>query len=281
MPGALLADEMGLGKTHTSLAAAMFCKLQTEKVVFGQPLSFFGVKLWMNGLIKRRIIIQQSHQRNEVGPLTKKNPVPRQMLEIKTKPPSGHPCLVSAHKPIWIVTCPGFCETFKSVINDMFYNTDFTIIDLLDPNHYNLTNEDLNACADEPGMKVEHPSHIIRYLNGTSQTEWSEATHNGNNILYQQLVNDISLKVREVPTGMHRWRLACFSLVFGDMEDKNVRAVIQSWSEIDDLSEPPRISTAELEKDLPEAEEFVSSDPPPQKAVLFIPLPGQVRHLQW
>ena len=39
MPGALVADEMGLGKTFTSVAAAMLCKLVTEKVVMGLPLS--------------------------------------------------------------------------------------------------------------------------------------------------------------------------------------------------------------------------------------------------
>ena len=39
---------------------------------------------------------------------------------------------------------------------------------------------------------------------------------------------------------MHQWRLACFSLVLGNTEDKNVSGEwIQSWSEIDDLSEPP------------------------------------------
>jgi hypothetical protein len=39
MPGALEGDEMGLGKTFTSVAAAMFCKFLTEKVVMGLPLS--------------------------------------------------------------------------------------------------------------------------------------------------------------------------------------------------------------------------------------------------
>jgi len=39
MPGELMADEMGLGKTFTSVAAAMLCKLVTEKVVMGLPLS--------------------------------------------------------------------------------------------------------------------------------------------------------------------------------------------------------------------------------------------------
>jgi len=39
MPGALVADEMGLGKTFTSAVAAMICKVLTEKVVMGIPLS--------------------------------------------------------------------------------------------------------------------------------------------------------------------------------------------------------------------------------------------------
>jgi hypothetical protein len=46
MPGALVADEMGLGKTFTSVAAAMLCKLLTEKVVKGLPLTI----LWGNTL---------------------------------------------------------------------------------------------------------------------------------------------------------------------------------------------------------------------------------------
>jgi len=46
MAGALVADEMGLGKTFTSIAAAMLCKLVTEKVVMGLPLSI----LWGNTL---------------------------------------------------------------------------------------------------------------------------------------------------------------------------------------------------------------------------------------
>jgi len=46
MPGALVADEMGLGKTFTSVAAAMLCKLLTEIVVMGLPLSI----LWGNTL---------------------------------------------------------------------------------------------------------------------------------------------------------------------------------------------------------------------------------------
>lgn len=35
MPGALVPNEMGLGKKFTSVAAAIICKLQTDKVVMG------------------------------------------------------------------------------------------------------------------------------------------------------------------------------------------------------------------------------------------------------
>jgi len=41
-----VADEMGLGKTFTSVAPAMLCKLVTETVVMGLPLSI----LWGNTL---------------------------------------------------------------------------------------------------------------------------------------------------------------------------------------------------------------------------------------
>jgi SNF2 family DNA or RNA helicase len=39
MSGALVADEMGLGNTFTTVAVAILCKLVTEKVVMGLPLS--------------------------------------------------------------------------------------------------------------------------------------------------------------------------------------------------------------------------------------------------
>jgi len=43
MPGVLLSDTIGLGKTFTSVAVAMICKLQTEKVVMGvAAVNFVG-----------------------------------------------------------------------------------------------------------------------------------------------------------------------------------------------------------------------------------------------
>ena len=38
MPVALVADKMGLGKTINAVAAAMICKLLTERVVMGSLL---------------------------------------------------------------------------------------------------------------------------------------------------------------------------------------------------------------------------------------------------
>jgi len=48
LPGALVADEMGHGKTFTLVAAALRCKLPTEKVVMGLPLSI----VWGNTIDK-------------------------------------------------------------------------------------------------------------------------------------------------------------------------------------------------------------------------------------
>jgi hypothetical protein len=46
MPGASVPDEMGLGKTFISVAVAMLCKLVTETVVIGLPLTvLWGIPL--------------------------------------------------------------------------------------------------------------------------------------------------------------------------------------------------------------------------------------------
>jgi hypothetical protein len=51
MLGALVADERGTGKTVTSVAAAMICKLVTDIVLIGLPLSILcgsTLKEWVN-----------------------------------------------------------------------------------------------------------------------------------------------------------------------------------------------------------------------------------------
>jgi len=117
MPGALVADEMGLGKTFTSVAAAMLCKLVTEKVVMGLPLSI----VWADTLEEWVILAVNDFpgivsEEREWYRLQRSNSVPCQLLQIQTSPPHGHPALVSALEPIVLVTMPGVAETFKTVV---------------------------------------------------------------------------------------------------------------------------------------------------------------------
>jgi hypothetical protein len=83
MVGALVADEMGLGKTFTSVAAAMLCKLLTQKVVIGLPLSI----LWGNTL-EEWVILARNDFPGIVGEerewylLQRLNSVPHHLLEI-------------------------------------------------------------------------------------------------------------------------------------------------------------------------------------------------------
>jgi hypothetical protein len=62
IPGALVVDEMGLGMTFTLVAAAMLCKLVTEKVVMDLPLSI----LWGNTL-EEWVILADKHFHGIVG----------------------------------------------------------------------------------------------------------------------------------------------------------------------------------------------------------------------
>jgi len=107
---------------------------------------------------------------------------------------------------------------------------------------------------------------------------------------------------------VHRWRLACFSLVLGDTEDRNdvsgqwydkwpldtwVDTPIFRWLRetflpmlVNKHAEYPEPDEDDPSREalLPEQERHknaLPSAPPPQKAVLFCPLPGQVRHLKW
>jgi len=124
-----VADEMGLGNTFTSVAPAMICKLLTEKVVMGLPLSI----LWGHTLAEWVNMVQN----NVPGIVCEKrvwyllqglNSVPRCLLEIQTTPSHGHPALISAPEPILVVTMPGVAETFKTVIDEMTHGTDFKLV---------------------------------------------------------------------------------------------------------------------------------------------------------
>ena len=146
-----MADEMGLGKTFTLVAAAMLCKLVTEKVAMGLPLSI----LWGNKY-EEWVNLAQNDYLGLIGdelvwyPLRRQNSVPRRLFEIQSTPPQGHPALTAAFEPILVVTMPGFAETFKSVIDEMTYGTDFQLIIFLKAENANLAHEDLNTSMDEP-----------------------------------------------------------------------------------------------------------------------------------
>jgi len=45
---------------------------------------------------------------------------------------------------------PGVAETFKIVIDEMTYGTDFKLINLLQAENVNLTNVNLNTSIEEP-----------------------------------------------------------------------------------------------------------------------------------
>jgi hypothetical protein len=151
MPGALVADEMGLGKNFTSVAAAMLCKLLTEKVVMGLPLSI----LWGNSLKEWVILVENDFpgivgEEQKCYPLQRLNSVSGRMLEIQTTPHHGHPALLSAHEPILVATMPGVAETFKTVIDEMTHGTVFKLANMLHPENATLTHLDLNTRLDAP-----------------------------------------------------------------------------------------------------------------------------------
>ena len=175
MAAELVADEIDLGKTFTSVAAAMICKLLTEKVVLGVPMWI----VWGNSHDKRVImapndfpgIIGDERQRY---PLGRWNSVPRHHSEIQSTPPQGHPALTSTIEPILVVTLPGVAGTFKSVINDMTYRTNFKLIDLLHAENANLTHGDLNTSSDQP----ENPWNID-VVSSNTLTSRAKPSRNG------------------------------------------------------------------------------------------------------
>jgi len=170
MPGALVADEMGLGKTFTLVAAAMICKLLTEKVVMGLPLSI----VWGNTLDQWVNMVQNDipgiiGEEREWYLLRRHNSMPRHLMEIQKTPLQGHPALTSAIEPIPVVTMPGVAETFTTVIDQMTFATDFKPIDILHMADPNLTHEDLNTSLDMPDNRSN--VHLQLYDTLTSRAK--------------------------------------------------------------------------------------------------------------
>ena len=165
-----MADGMGLGKTFTSVAAAMICKMMTEKVVMGLPLTI----VWWN-TPEEWVMLADNDLPSIVGeerewyPLRRLNSVPRCLLEIQTTPPHGPPALISAHEPIFVVTMAGVAETFKAIIDEMTHGTDFNLVDLLLADNANLTHQDLNSTIDKPENRWN--IHLVSYDTLTSRAK--------------------------------------------------------------------------------------------------------------
>ena len=163
-----MADEMGSGKTFTSVAVAMLCKLVTEKVVMGLPLS-----ISRGNTIEEWVILAHNDFPGIVGeeqkwyPLQRLNSVPHRLLEIQTTPPHWHSALISALEPILVVTMPGVGETFKTVINEMTQGTEFQLVNLLHAENVNLTHEDLNTSIDKADHRLN--IHLVMYHTFTAR----------------------------------------------------------------------------------------------------------------
>jgi hypothetical protein len=146
-----MVDEMGLGMTFTSVAAVMLCKLVTEAVEMGLPLSI----IWRNTHEEWVIMVRNDYpgivgEEQEWYPLQRLNFAPRHLLEIQTTPSHGNPALVSSIDPILVVTMPGVAETFMPVIDEMTHATEFKLVNLLHAENANLNHQDLNTSIDEP-----------------------------------------------------------------------------------------------------------------------------------
>jgi len=170
MPEALVADGMGLGKTFTSVAAAMICKILTEKVVMGLPLSI----VWGNTLAEWVDMVQNEYpgmigEQRDWYPLQRYNSVPHRPTEIQESPPQRHPELKFPLEPILVVRMPGVADTFKSVINEITFATYFKLIKLLHAGNANLTHEDLNTSLGKPENRWS--IHLVLYDTLTSRAK--------------------------------------------------------------------------------------------------------------
>ena len=108
-------------------------------------------------------------EEREWYPLRRQHSVPHLLKEILTTRAQGHPALTSAVEPILAVTMPGVPETFKSIIDEMTYGSDFKLINLLHMENANLTHKDLNTSNDEPENRWN--IHLVSYDTLTSRAK--------------------------------------------------------------------------------------------------------------
>ena len=77
----------------------------------------------------------------------------------------------SALDPLVQVTMPGEAETFMTVIDEITYGTDFTLVRLLHWENVNLTHKDLNTSTDEPENRWN--IHLMSYDTSPSRVKSS------------------------------------------------------------------------------------------------------------
>jgi hypothetical protein len=66
------------------------------------------------------------------------------LIQIQKFLSQGHPEVTSALEPIMVITMSRVVETFKSVIDEMTYGTNFKLIILVDTENGNFTQKDPN-----------------------------------------------------------------------------------------------------------------------------------------
>ena len=101
--------------------------------------------------------------------LLRHNSVPCHLIEIQKPPPQGHPAVTSALESTLVVTMSGVAETFKSVIDEMTFATNFKLINLVHAENVNFTYEDPNTRLDEPENRWN--VQLVSYDTLTSRAE--------------------------------------------------------------------------------------------------------------
>jgi hypothetical protein len=82
--------------------------------------------------------------------LQRLNSVRSRLLEMQSKPPQGHPALISVLEPILAAGMPRVAERFNCVIEEITHGTIFNRVNLLYAYNANLTHEDRNLSIDKP-----------------------------------------------------------------------------------------------------------------------------------
>jgi hypothetical protein len=82
--------------------------------------------------------------------LQRLNSVCSRLLEMQSKPPHGHPALISVLEPILAATLPTVAERFNCVIDEITHGTIVNRVNLLYAYNANLTYEVWNLSIDKP-----------------------------------------------------------------------------------------------------------------------------------